>query len=163
MAADFFLKIPNMPGDSKDQLHKDWIEIDSWSFGISNASDPGRGSGSTKAVGKFTDFTFTKRADRASPKLFATNCKGEYISQLDFAAKKAGAKQGQVDYLTITFKDCLIRSVQQAGGGGGDVMPGEDVSFTFSQVFFDYKQIDTKGNLSPAASFKYDTKRNMTV
>ncbi len=163
MAVDFFLKIPNMPGDSKDEKHKDWIEVESWSFGISNASDPGRGSGATKSVGNFTEFTFMKNADRSSPKIFLNNCAGEHISDVQFAAKKAGAKQGQVDYLLINFKDCIISSFQQSGGGGADVMPTEGVSFAFSEISFEYKQVDVKGNLSPAAAFKYDLKRNVKM
>jgi type VI secretion system secreted protein Hcp len=160
MANDFFLKIPSIPGESKDKEHVDWIEVESWGFGISNATDPGRGARATKSVANFSEFSFVKLCDKASPLLFRTCCSGDYVAELTFAAKKSGAKAGQVDYLIIKFTDCLLSNLSQGGGGSDDVMPVENVSFAFSGISFEFKQIDTKGNLSPAAAFKYDLKKN---
>jgi hypothetical protein len=42
-------------------------------------------------------------------------------------------------------------------------MPTESVSFAFSNISFDYKQIDKQGNLQPASSFKYDVMANQKV
>jgi type VI secretion system secreted protein Hcp len=163
MASDFYLKIPNIPGEAKEERHREWIEVDSWSFGISNNSDPGRGSGATKSVANFTEFSFTKRNDRSSPRIFQTICSGMHIPELTFGGQKAGAKQGIADYLILRFRDCIISSLQQSGGGAADVMPSESVSFSFSQIEFEYQQVDVKGNLSPAAAFKYDLKSNMVL
>ena len=35
MAFDAYLKIDGIPGEALDSKHKDWIEITSYSFGVS--------------------------------------------------------------------------------------------------------------------------------
>ena len=43
MAADYFLQITGIPGESKEAKHKDWIDVLSWSFGESNPATPAVG------------------------------------------------------------------------------------------------------------------------
>ncbi len=45
MAFDAFLKIDGIPGESTDDKHKDWIEILSFSHGLSQAATGSRSSG----------------------------------------------------------------------------------------------------------------------
>ena len=63
---DYFFKLGDIKGESTDKVHKDAIEIMSWSFGATQ-------SGSTPAqrldgAGKVNvqDITFTKKLDKAS-------------------------------------------------------------------------------------------------
>jgi len=174
MPSNYYLRIggsdaaPEIPGDAEDSGHKNWIEIESWSFSISNSSDPGRGTRATKSVANFSEFSFTKLADKGSPKIFFTTCNGQPIKQLVFAGKKAGAALGQLDkdssdYLRVTFENCIISSFSQSGGGDGDVMPSEHISFAFQTVRFQQFLIDTKGARTQGTAFNYDTKENRKV
>jgi len=174
MPSNYYLRIggsnasPEVPGDAQDLSHKNWIEIESWSFSISNASDPGRGTRATKSVASFSEFSFTKLADKGSPKLFFTICNGQPIKELVFAGKKAGGALGQIqkndyDYLIVTFENCIISSFSQSGGGDGEVMPSEHVSFAFQTVRFQQFMIDTQGRRTPGLAFSYDTKENRKV
>ena len=45
MAGDMFLDIEGVQGESKDEAFKNKIDIDSWSFGCTNAGSMGRGGG----------------------------------------------------------------------------------------------------------------------
>ncbi len=45
MAVDIFLKLGDIKGESKDSVHKDEIEIVSWSFGAANAGSASSGGG----------------------------------------------------------------------------------------------------------------------
>ena len=37
MAADFFLQITGIAGESTDAKHKNWIDVESWTWGETNA------------------------------------------------------------------------------------------------------------------------------
>ena len=41
VAVDYFLKIDGVPGESADAKHKGEIQLDSFSWGETNTSDPG--------------------------------------------------------------------------------------------------------------------------
>jgi len=45
MAFDYFLRIDGVPGSSTDAKHKGEIEVESFSFGVSNQASPGTGAG----------------------------------------------------------------------------------------------------------------------
>ena len=70
---DYFLKIDGVDGESTDDKHKGEIELESFSFGASNAGSfqSGGGGGSGKVV--MADMHIVKKVDKASAKLF-TSC-----------------------------------------------------------------------------------------
>ena len=53
MATTAHIKFDGIDGESVDKDHKGEIEVQNWSWGVSNASPPAAGGGS--AVGKATD------------------------------------------------------------------------------------------------------------
>src|SRR5512141_296981 len=72
MAFDAFLKIDGVPGESSDDKHKDWIEVLSYSWGVSQPSSGSASTagGATAERANFSDFSVVKALDKASPKLF---------------------------------------------------------------------------------------------
>ena len=58
MAFDAFLKIATIPGESTDDKHKDWIEVLSYSWGVSQQTSGSRSSGgaASAAAGRFPGF-----------------------------------------------------------------------------------------------------------
>ena len=77
--ADYFLKIDGIEGESEDDKHKGEIEILSFSFGASNAGSMSYGGGGGTGKVAMQDFNFTKRHDKASPKLFLHCCNGKNL------------------------------------------------------------------------------------
>ena len=59
MANAIFLKIDGAPGTSLEANHKEWIDIESYSFGGSQASTQSYGSGAGSGRVSFQDFHFT--------------------------------------------------------------------------------------------------------
>ena len=43
--SDYLLKIKTIDGESKQKGHEKWIELQSWSWGESNAGSSGLGAG----------------------------------------------------------------------------------------------------------------------
>ncbi len=71
MAVDMFLKLGDIKGESRDDKHKDSIDVLSWSWGMSQTGTTHLGSGGGAGKVAVQDATFTKFVDAASPNLHA--------------------------------------------------------------------------------------------
>ena len=63
MASDYLLELDGIKGESLDEKHKDKIEIDSFSWGVSNDGNMGRGGGGGTGKANFQDLHFTRTGD----------------------------------------------------------------------------------------------------
>lgn len=146
MAFDAFLKIEGIPGESADRDHKDWIEILSWSWGSSNPSTVGPGSGGGAGKVQMQDFHFVHRVDKASPKLMESCCNGQHIKDAKLSVRKSGDQP--VQYLKVTLSDILVSSFQVGGNSGGDSPPMEQISLNFAKVEMIYTGQNADGTPS---------------
>jgi len=130
MAFDAFLKLDGIPGESRDEQYKDWIEVLSYSWGASNQapSSLGGGAGAGKVV--FQDFHFVANFSKASPELFKACASGQHIKSGVLSVRKAGEKP--LDFYKVRMTDVLVSSFQD-GGSGFDV-PTEQISLNFTDV-----------------------------
>jgi type VI secretion system secreted protein Hcp len=155
MAADIFVKIGDIKGESSDDKHKDELEVLSWSWGVSHG-DPGPGGGgggAGKAI--FNDFSFTHRIDKASPALFKVCATGQHLKEATLSARKAG--KGQPDFLIIKMNDVIVTSVNSSGFGDSGTT-AENVVLRFAKVDLEYKAQKADGSFEPGLHFKYDIK-----
>jgi type VI secretion system Hcp family effector len=140
MPADVFLQIEGIPGESTDEKHKDWIEILSYSHGVSQSGAGSRSSGGAATSGRCNhqDFSVVKTLDKASPELSLYCCNGKHIKKMTLQLCRAtGDKQPYMDYL---FEDVIISSVSIGGGGGG--IPTESVTFNYGKLNWVYVETD---------------------
>ncbi|MHC4694925.1 MAG: Hcp family type VI secretion system effector [Planctomycetota bacterium] len=140
MPGDVFLQIDGIPGESTDEKHKDWIEILSYSHGVSQSGAGSRSSGGAATSGRcdHQDFSVVKTLDKASPDLNLYCCNGKHIKKMTLQLCRAtGDKQPYMDYL---FEDVIISSVS-IGGGGGDI-PTESVTFNYGKLNWVYVETD---------------------
>jgi type VI secretion system secreted protein Hcp len=137
-AVDYFLKIDGIEGESTDDKHKDWIDILSFSHGVSQpitSSD----TGERIAQGcDHQDFSIVKVLDKASPKLALYCCAGKHIPKVELEMRKVGE---ELEYMKITMEDLLISSIQPQGSVS-DVLPLEEVSFNYAKIEWDYRVAD---------------------
>lgn len=106
------------------------IEVYSWSWGATQSADATGGGGGAGKV-ELHDFTFTKKVDKASPRLFLACATGKHFPEATLIVRKAG--KGQQEYLVVKFSDLLVSSYQ-TGGSSGDAAPMESISFRYSSV-----------------------------
>ena len=141
MAFDAFLKIDGIPGESTDDKHKDWIEILSHNFGMtqpSSATASSAGGGTTERV-NVHDLSVVKHLDKASPKLYELCCSGKHIKDVSIELCRAGGDK--LKYMEIKMEQVIISSVQPGGTGQSpDGFPAESVSFNFGKVKWTYTQ-----------------------
>jgi type VI secretion system secreted protein Hcp len=148
MAVDMFLKLDGVDGESVDVKYQKWIEVLSFSWGISDGSKatnpPGKSPNAKRA--QVSDLSITKYLDTSSPKLFEKCCEGEHIGGATLVMRKAGDKP--LEFYKIKLQDVLISSVQNGGAGGGIATEFVSFSFASSQI----SSADEKGSFSTVSS-----------
>jgi type VI secretion system secreted protein Hcp len=141
MAYDTFLKIDGIPGESTDDKHKDWIEILSFSHGISqpaHATASSAGGGTAERV-DHADFEIVKHMDKASPKIYEFCCTGKHIKSVLIEMCRAGGDK--VRYMEVKLEEVIVSSVRPGGSSqSASGFPTEAVSFNYGKVKWTYTQ-----------------------
>jgi type VI secretion system secreted protein Hcp len=118
-AVDYFLKIEGIDGESRDEAHKDAIDVLSFSWGVQQSGTMAHGGGGGEGKANFNDFNFTHHIDMSSPKLFLACASGQHIKQATFIGETSGLEGGSRQFLKYTFTDILVSSYQEAGAANG--------------------------------------------
>jgi type VI secretion system secreted protein Hcp len=159
-AADYFLRIDGVPGESADAKHKGDIDVESWSWGESNprpAGGPGGGAGKVS----MQDFHFVMRVNTASPKLLLACATGEHFKSALLTCRKAG--KGQQEFLTFTFSDVLVSSFATGGSEAEDVLPMDQVSLNYAKIQVEYKEQKADGSLGAPVQAGWDLTKNVKI
>jgi type VI secretion system secreted protein Hcp len=133
-ASDYLLVLDGIPGESTDARYPAAIEIESFSFGVSQSGTIiGGGGGAGKAT--FSDMAIMKRLDKSSPLLYLNCAQGKHLDTATVILRKAGEKP--FEYLVVKMTDVLISSVQTSGSAGSDT-PTESLSLNFAKIEISY-------------------------
>jgi type VI secretion system secreted protein Hcp len=157
-AVDYFLKFDGIKGESTDAKHKDELDIESWSWGVTHAGTVSRRGGAGAGKVSMQDFHFVMKLNKASPALMKACATGQHIKMATLTARKAG--KGQQEYLTFKFHDVLVSAYMTGGSEEGAVVPTDQVSLNFAKIEVEYRQQKPDGTLAPADKFGFDLKAN---
>ena len=161
-AVDYFLKMDGIEGESTDAEHPGSINVESFSWGATQAGSLATGGGGGAGKVQFQGFHFTTNTSKASPKIFLACASGEHIKKAQLFCRKAGGEQrAGFDFIKLTFTDVLISSYQ-SGGSGGD-MPTESVTFVFGKIEYVYTTQNSDGGIGSAVTAGWDVKANQKV
>lgn len=135
-AADMFLKIEGIRGESQDDKHKGEIDVLSWSWGTSN------GSGQTQR-GKvpsacIQDLSLTKQTDSSTPALILNGVTGQIAGTAVLVVRKSGGDR-PIEYLRLTMRNVMVSSFQTGASQGSD-LPTENVVLHFESMQGEYQQ-----------------------
>lgn len=138
MAADIFLQIDGIKGESTDSEHKDWIELLSFNHSISQAASATANSagGGTTGRCQHQDYSITKYVDLASPKLYELASSGKHIKDVTIEMLRASGDK-RVKYMVVKMEQVVISHVSPSGGGD---FPTESVSFNYGTIKWTYTQ-----------------------
>lgn len=166
MARDFYLKIDTIVGESEDHEHKDWIEVESFSWGESQAivGTTSSSGGRTAERVHHQDLSITKLIDKSTPILELACSSGQHFKKAELELFRASADgDKRVRYYKITLTDLIISSFSQQGGGGG--IPHEQVSFNYAEIKWEYipQKKEAPGGALPAIVTGWSLKQNKKV
>jgi type VI secretion system secreted protein Hcp len=158
MASDFLLEIDGIKGESKDKAHKDTIEVDSFSWGISNAGSHASNSGGGAGKASFQDIHFTSSVGKASANLALSCANGKHIKKAVLYVRKQG--ENQQDYYVVTLEDLLVSSYQSGDAAGGSSIPTDQFSLNYAKIKYEYKPQKQDGTLDAPITMTWDIKSN---
>jgi type VI secretion system secreted protein Hcp len=150
---DIFLKVGDIPGESRDSVRKDFSIGSAWAWdGIQNAIDPL--TGSTKST--FHDLNIAKPIDTATPKLMLACARGTRFDRAILILRKAGATP--IEFYRVILEDVIVTSVQHTAAAGGE--PSESISLNYARIGVEYFQITPKGTPGARFEFAWDIPNN---
>jgi type VI secretion system secreted protein Hcp len=160
MAADMFLKLEGVDGESKDDSHKKEIDVLAWSWGASQSGTGHTGGGS--GAGKVTvqDVSVTKYVDSASHLLLLDCCNGQHIKKGTLVVRKAGATP--LEYIKLTMEDIIVTHISTGGSGGEDRLT-ETVTLNFSKFKYEYTPQKADGSGDGTKETGWDIAANKKV
>lgn len=123
-AADIYLKLGTIKGESIDDRHKDWIEI--ISIGSLAEAEP-------DGTNRYTNegFVLLKLLDKASPKLAEAVITGERFDEIIIELCTSDSSCTE----RITMQNALITSYSvKPMDAAGDNTPMEEISFIFEKI-----------------------------
>jgi type VI secretion system secreted protein Hcp len=131
-----YLKYDTIKGDVTAAGHEQWIELNSFQWGVGRgiSSPTGASADRESSAPSVSEITCTKAQDVASTKLLSEAYQGEgKVVQLDFCKTDKGNLEV---YLTYTLTNCMISGYSASSGGD---RPQETLSLNFTKV--EYKLI----------------------
>jgi type VI secretion system secreted protein Hcp len=153
-AADYFLKLDGIEGESMVRGHEGEIELQSYSWGAEQTGAHGAGGGGGAGKVSFQDLHFVAKTSKASPKLFLFCANGKHIKEGLITVRKAGGTQQE--YLVVKLTDLVVTSYQ-TGASDGQV-PTDQVSINFAKIEYSVRQVMPDGSLGDPAVATWDLK-----
>ncbi len=161
MAFDAYLKIDGIDGESTSKGMEKQIEIESFSWGLSNSATVGSQSGGiSSGKANIGAFTIVKAIDKASPNLMLAGCDGSHLKSATVTFRKSTGSSGQKPFEILKFTDCMVSSYQVSGVTGGNDTLRESVSFEFGKVDMEYYTQKSDGSTSKAGNTSWDRTKN---
>jgi len=162
MAVDMFLELDKgtVPGESKDDKHKDKMDVLAWSWGMSQGGTMHKGGGGGSGKANFQDISITKWYCKASPTLALYCANGDHFAQGKLIVRKAG--KTPLEYITIDMTDIIVTSVQTGGSGGEEALT-ENVTLNFAKVEVYYIEQTVDGGEGAKPEFKWDIRANVPM
>lgn len=158
MAADIFLKVADIKGESRDDKHKDEIEVLSWSWGMSQRGTIQGGGSSGHGKADVQDLMITKHIDRSTPILLKSCLNGAHLKDATLTVRRnTGGKA--LEYVKIKMKGAVISSINTASSGS-DERATEQIGINFAQVEFEYVPAKPDGSPDSSIPITWDLNKN---
>jgi type VI secretion system secreted protein Hcp len=160
MAADAYLQIEGIKGESADERHRDWIEVSnvSWSVNQPRASTVSTAGGHTTERASLSDLTFRKLADVSSPILQQTCATGKTIPKARLEFMRADGDGRPICYFTVELENVMISGVSPNSGDGGILT--ELVHLAYAKIKWTYAKQSIRGGAEGKTAGGWDAAAN---
>ncbi|MFS2215427.1 Hcp family type VI secretion system effector [Massilia cellulosiltytica] len=162
MAADVYLQIDGVNGESNDDRHKGWIEIVAVDWGVTQptAGTVSTAGGHTVGRAVFDAIRITKAVDLASPKLMELAAQGKTIPKAKLEFFRADGS-GALKYYEVMLESVLVSSSKKSWGGSGLVL--DQFTLHYARIAEKYTQQKIGGGAGGNTSGGWDLAANKTA
>ncbi|MGI9281277.1 MAG: Hcp family type VI secretion system effector [Endozoicomonas sp.] len=121
--------------------YEDWIEVDSFSFGVGRSITMEAGAMSNREAGRpsLSEVSVTKLLDASSGGLFKESVTGSEGITVVIDIVQTGTNTVQ-KYASYTLEECMVSSYSIGASAGG--APTETVSLSFAKIVADLSHAD---------------------
>ena len=158
MAVDIFLVISTVTGESADKMYPGSIEVNSWSWGLTQSGNTHTKTGSGAGKVSVGDLTFVKTVDSTSPTLVQASCQGTAFQTATLYMRKA-AGAAPLPYLVLTLTNVIVSSVQLATSTS-DEQQMETITLNFGQFQYEYTAQTAAGGAGKATTVSWNIPAN---
>ena len=148
MAGNTVWTMTGIKGESKLEGYDGFMDLENWSWGVSQSATPQAGGGGGSAKCTAHDVTITRSCDTASVPLMVACAKGSHFDEAEINVCKAGGDN--LCYFKLKLMNVIIANHTQSGGGG-DGVPTESISLAFEEFALEYQEQGPDGAASGGA------------
>ena len=150
-----FVKFDGVDGEARDNTHKGWNDLASFSQSIHK---PGSGTGATRRRGSVVleDISLTKELDKASPKLAEAICKGKVFPKVEIHLVSGGTTYYAYELTNVRITDYSVTGAESPGAA-----PVEQLSLNFEQIKVTYTELDDSGR--PKGNVEFEWKKELAT
>jgi type VI protein secretion system component Hcp len=158
-ASVYFLQIGDIKGESTDKNHKDWIDINSFSWGISNTGSVGSGGGGSAGKAIISPLSWTQDLDASVSHMYLGVASGTHYPKATLDVQQVGTKLSDV-YFQMVFEDVMLSSLNINGAGDH---PSASGSLVYSKLTMTYRPQKADGSLGAPIVGGWDLKKNVAA
>ena len=147
------MKFGSIPGDVTTEGYKDWIELNSFQYGVGRSVSSGAGGNTRESSApNISEIVVTKHFDKASAKLYQDSVAGTFDTKVEIKMNTT-TKQKTETFLTFELTDCGVSSYSLSSGGEN---PMESLSLNFLKVMVTPTPLDKSGQIKKGDVVSYD-------
>lgn len=162
MAADAYLQIDGIRGESADSGHQGWVEVTSVSWGVTQPTVGSKSTGGGHTAGhcEHRTLSLSKLADLASPILMQHCSMGKTIPKAKIEFMRADGDGKPIKYYQVELENVLLSHMDQVMSGGGVLH--DEIGLCFSKVKWSYTQQKICGGASGTTTGGWDLSAKKT-
>jgi type VI secretion system secreted protein Hcp len=153
---DCFLQWGDVKGEATDSKHEKWIEVLSWSLGVTQGST----GGATHGKASWSNMNLVIASSVATAPFMSICAEGKKEKQA-ILAQCVAAEGGSVEQVKITMEGAVITSFM-IGGSSGTVARTDSMTISYDSIKFEHTPLD-KGKKGPTVVMGWDVVRNKEV
>jgi len=141
--AAIFMKIEGIKGDVTEDGHVDWIDVNSFQFGVGRAISPAGGAERVVGDTSVSDITVTTTMSIASPAIFTDAVVGTGKEVMIDFTKTVG--ESSVVFAHYVLTDALISQYSVSAAGDNTGAASESISLNFVKIEWSFTPFDAGG------------------
>jgi type VI secretion system secreted protein Hcp len=156
-----YIKFDGVDGESVDDKHKGWSDIESFNQVIHK---PGTGTGVQRRRGDVVldDILVVKAIDKASPKLAEAVCKGKVFPKVEIHVTRSYTDNARETYYAYELKNVQVLSYSVGGATQSDQQPLEEFTLNFEEIQVTYTEADNAGSVKGNIEYTWKVEEGTT-
>lgn len=148
-----YMKFGSIDGDVTTQGYKNWIELNSFQYGVARGVSSGAGGATRESSApSISEIVVTKHFDKASAKLYQDSVAGTFDTKVEIKMNTT-TKNATETFLTFELTDCGVSSYSLSSGGDA---PMESLSLNFVKIMVTPTPLDKSGQIKKGDVVSYD-------